>query len=88
MQSAVQNARQYQAIIRYLLTPIAVAGYTLAAWRLGSDMGWTGEFFISAGLFSHWQVWLALAIGTHVWALNLDRIRTNARNLHDETVPT
>ena len=33
----------------------------LGVWRLGADLKWTGAFAISRGLFSHWQVWIALA---------------------------
>ncbi len=35
----------------------------MALWRLSSDLGWTGAFAISSGLFSHWQVWSILALG-------------------------
>ena len=31
-------------------------------WRVGTDLGWTGNFLIASGLFSHWQVWMAIAI--------------------------
>jgi hypothetical protein len=30
-------------------------------WRLSADLKWAGEFAISRGLFSHWQVWIAVA---------------------------
>ncbi|MBI1787234.1 MAG: hypothetical protein HYR60_06740, partial [Acidobacteria bacterium] len=33
----------------------------LGFWRLAADLSWTGEFGISSGLFSHWQVWLTAA---------------------------
>ena len=42
-----------------LLTPVAVMALALGIWRLAADMKWAGEFGISTGLFSHWQVWLA-----------------------------
>jgi hypothetical protein len=29
---------------------------------LGVDLGWTGDFVIEQGLFSHWLVWIALAV--------------------------
>jgi len=31
-------------------------------WRVSADLGWTENFVISSGLFSHWQVWIALAL--------------------------
>lgn len=41
-----------------LLMPAALLAFTLAFWGVAADLHWTGEFFISRGLFSHWQVWL------------------------------
>jgi len=69
------NAPQIAPLLQYLLTPIASVGYVLAGWRLGADLNWTGEFFISSGLLSHWQVWLALAIATQVAAAHFARYR-------------
>ena len=46
-----------------LITPGAVIVFVLGLWRLTADLDWTGTFPISTGLFSHWQVWIALAIG-------------------------
>jgi hypothetical protein len=69
------NAPQMAPLFQYLLTPIAFVGYVLAFWRLGADLNWTGEFFITSGLLSHWQVWLALAIATQIAAAHLARYR-------------
>lgn len=44
-----------------LLTPLAVMAAILGAWRLGADLNWAGQFAIAEGLFSHWQVWVAMA---------------------------
>lgn len=55
-----------------LLTPAAVMASVLGLWRLASDMKWAGEFGISSGLFSHWQVWLGCAVALQggAWLLN------------------
>jgi len=45
----------------------------LAAWRLGADLKWTGQFAISEGLFSHWQVWVAMAAILQTFAALLIR---------------
>ena len=47
-----------------LLFLAAVACLMLALWRLTFDLGWTDPFAIQEGLFSHWQVWLALTFAT------------------------
>ena len=56
-----------------LLTLGSVSCLFLGLWRLGVDVGWTGDFaFPDGSFFSHWQVWLllALAIETAAWKLN------------------
>jgi hypothetical protein len=44
-----------------LLTPCALVAFTLAFWSIAADMRWSTTFFVSTGLFSHWEVWLASA---------------------------
>jgi len=43
-----------------LFKPASMALFLLALWRFSADLGWTSEFMISEGTFSHWQVWVAL----------------------------
>ncbi len=57
-----------------LLAPIAALVFALALWRLGQDLGITKTFFITEGTFSHWQVWLALAITIGGACLWLNRV--------------
>jgi len=45
------------------LTPASLVALVLGLWRVSADVGWTESFVISSGFFSHWQVWIALAIG-------------------------
>jgi len=56
-----------------LLTPAAVMACVLAFWRLAADLNATGQFPISNGLFSHWQVWLTLAASLQFCATLLNR---------------
>jgi hypothetical protein len=51
----------------------AISCLMLAMWRLTSDMGWTGAFVIADGFLSHWQVWLAAALGFGYVAMRLVR---------------
>ena len=46
--------------------------YVLGLWRLASDLGVAGEFGIE-GVFSHWQIWIGLAILLHLSASSLSR---------------
>jgi hypothetical protein len=65
--------RHAALVVSSLMTPLAVMLWALAFWRIAADMRWTGEFAISSGLFSHWQVWVALAIGVQVAAFLLQK---------------
>jgi len=56
-----------------VLSPLAVIEGVLGAWRLGSDAGWTSDFFIADGLLSRYQLWFAIAVGAQASVLILDR---------------
>ncbi len=55
-----------------LLIPVSLMAYVLGFWRLSSDIGVTKEFAIQ-GLFSHWQIWIVIAVTLHVAASVLTR---------------
>jgi hypothetical protein len=65
------KAAQWAPALGSLLTPAAAVSTGMALWRLGSDLKWTGEFAISNGIFAHWQVWAALAVGLQFGATYL-----------------
>lgn len=63
---AVRTLGQLADVLVALLTPAALVALVMGMWRVGNDLGWAREFLISGGLFSHWQVWIALSIGLKV----------------------
>ena len=63
----------------FLLTSFAVVSGSLSLWRLGSDLGWAGEFPVPTGPFAHWQAWGILAAVSEIGAYHL-RHRADARN--------
>ncbi|MDQ6759236.1 MAG: hypothetical protein M3Z32_05135 [Acidobacteriota bacterium] len=77
----LQPALRRAAVILYeatrlvaaLLIPASVTAACMALWRLSSDLGWTGAFAISNGLFSHWQVWIILAVSLKMTASLIKR---------------
>ena len=73
LRRAFLDPQRHAPVLAYLMTPVALGADVLAAWRVAADMGWVGEFFISSGLLSRWQVWLALGVAMHVAAHNLNR---------------
>jgi hypothetical protein len=64
-----------------VLAPMAAAAVALALWRIGQDMGFAANFFISEGPLSHWQVWFALASTLLAVVVYLNR---RSRNSDDE----
>jgi hypothetical protein len=56
-----------------LLTPAAVMACVLTLWRLAADLNLTGQFPITDGLFSHWQVWLTVVATLQFSAILLNR---------------
>jgi hypothetical protein len=72
LQPALENTeaayQEASGLAAFLLQPLSVLAMTLGLWRLTSDLDWTSSFPIASGLFSHWIVWIALAIGLHVSA--------------------
>ncbi len=73
MKKLIEHPRQLAPVVSSLMTPVALVGYMLAFWRIGADLNFAGEFFITQGLLSRWQVWLALAILTQAAARELNR---------------
>ena len=70
---ALDRPERHVPVLASLMTPVTVVGYVMAFWRFAADMNWTGQFFISSGLLSRWQVWLALAAAMHAAAHSLNR---------------
>jgi hypothetical protein len=56
-----------------ILSLISVSCFALAAWKILFDVGWAGPFFVSSGLFSHWQIWLAGTVGAQLLSFRLSR---------------
>ncbi len=64
--------RLVASAIGTLVMPAALMAYVLGIWRLASDLGMAGQFAIG-GLFSHWQVWIAIAAALHIASASLSR---------------
>ena len=73
MDQAVAVSRAAAGFVAFALRPVALVALVCGIWRLGIDLGWTQDFFVSQGLLSHWQVWFAAAAGTMFTAVWLHR---------------
>ncbi len=78
-----QLKNQHAALaLASLLTPGAVMACVLAFWRLTADFKATGEFPITSGFFSHWQVWLGGAALLQFCAITLNRYGNSKPVIH------
>jgi len=76
------TGKEIAAGLASLLSPLAALCVAIAFWRLGQDIGFAREFFITDGPFSHWQVWFAVAgclIAASTWL--------NRRGRNDDDSP-
>jgi hypothetical protein len=71
------RGRQSALAVASLMTPLALMAWTLGVWRIAADMKWAGEFAITAGLFSHWQVWFAVGVAVQFAAFLLSRFASD-----------
>lgn len=60
-QPANGRPKAFALALAALLTPASLVAFTMAIWRVAADLHWTGDFIISSGFLSHWQVWLIAA---------------------------
>ena len=56
-----------------MLTPATLMALVLAVWRLAADLNLARSFAIETGPFSHWQVWLAVALLLQIISRALNR---------------
>jgi hypothetical protein len=61
MQGGTSHLQNVALATSALLTPAALIAFTICFWGMASELQWTSAFFISSGIFSHWQVWLVTA---------------------------
>ena len=61
-----------------LLTLVSISCGSFGLWRVGIDLGWTGNFVFTAGVLSHWQVWIAAACIAQYLAWQLSRYARRA----------
>jgi len=61
LQRKTGKNRHIALALAALLGPASLMAYVLGFWRLAADLGVAGEFGIT-GIFSHWQVWILIAL--------------------------
>jgi hypothetical protein len=59
--------------LRRCLGPASALSLVMALWRLAYELEWTDRFIVAEGIFSHWQVWMALTLALQVLESSLAR---------------
>ncbi len=77
-------SQQLPNILVALLTPAALVALVMGLWRVGADLDWAGVFPITAGLFSHWQVWIGLSITLKMLSSSLLAWDIRTRKISEE----
>jgi hypothetical protein len=77
------TAQNFASLLSDLMGPAVFTVYSLTAWNLASNLGWSGPFLFSTGPLSNWLVWLGFAVTLNVAASILKR-RTQAEILRSE----
>ncbi len=60
--SFVHLQSQVALALAALFAPFALLACTICFWSFAAELGLVGEFYVRAGMFSHWQVWLFAAL--------------------------
>ena len=53
------------------LAPAAWLCWLVCAWWWGNELGWTRQFLVEGGFWSHWQVWFVAGGLLHAAAVLL-----------------
>ena len=71
------SGRRFALVMSSLLTPCAFVAGVLGAWGIAADLKTAAAFAISAGPFSHWEIWLLAAAGLQFCSHMLKRYGRN-----------
>ena len=67
------TAQKFASLLSDLMGPGVFTAYSLTAWSLASNLGWTGPFLVTTGPLSNWLVWLGFAVTLNVASSILKR---------------
>lgn len=78
--------RKLALALAALLTPAALVAFTVCFWSIAASFQLTSVFFISHGVFSHWQAWLLTAALLLCVARLLNRWAKRELPAHDDVL--
>jgi hypothetical protein len=71
--SVISENRRAALALAALLDPAAFMALALGLWGIAAQLKWVERFAIPAGLFSHWETWVAAAVALELCAMALNR---------------
>jgi len=81
----ILTVQELASIGATLLSPASALSMAMAVWRLGQDLGFARNFFLTNGPLSHWQVWFGISaclLATGYW------LNRRAQSTDDDTPAT
>jgi hypothetical protein len=60
--SIVDLRSQVALALAALFAPCALLAFTICFWSFAAELGLVGEFYVTTGIFSHWQIWFFTAV--------------------------
>jgi hypothetical protein len=60
--SLVDLQSQAALALAALFTPSALLAFTICFWSFAAELGLVGQFYVTTGIFSHWQIWFFTAL--------------------------
>ena len=81
----ILTVQELASIGATLLSPASALSMAMAVWRLGQDLGFARNFFLTTGPLSHWQVWFGISaclLATGYW------LNRRAQSTDDDTPAT
>ena len=75
---AGDTAQKFAALLADLMGPAVFLAYSMTAWSLATELGWTATFLFSTGPLSNWLIWLGFALLLN-FAANILKRRTRVK---------
>ena len=70
--SMVDLQSQAALALAAVFAPLALVAFTMCFWSFAAELQLVGAFYVTSGIFSHWQMWffaaLILLVSTKVLA--------------------
>ena len=60
--SIVDLQSQAALVLAAVFAPLALVAFTMCFWSFAAELRLVGGFYVTSGIFSHWQIWFFAAL--------------------------